>query len=361
MHDWETRLTTRDTNRVVRPFEWGVEHTRGWFCVNGNFPTGVEQSEKFLHDINEEIVANSDEFFSYKTPSDFRLVSEIPRRFATGNHKKNQPDSEPLPAQFLRFTSAVATPYPENNIVNARWFPAPGKRAIILLPQWNADAFAQNVLCRIFNRMGIAALRLSMPYHDNRRPPELTRADYAVSSNIGRTIEAARQAVIDIRSCLDWLETQGYSEFGIVGTSLGSCYAFLASAHDARIKVNAFNHASTYFADVVWTGQSTRHVKESLEAHIDVDRLRKAWMCISPMAYFDKYAAHQKKSLMIYARYDLTFIPELSEQVVAESKRRNLDWQVKVLPCGHYTTGETPYKYMDGWWIGKFIHGAFKK
>jgi len=31
-----------------------------------------------------------------------------------------------------------------------------------------------------------------------------------------------------------------------------------------------------------------------------------------------------------------------------------------VLPCGHYTTGETPYKYMDGWYIGSFVYRAFK-
>jgi len=32
-----------------------------------------------------------------------------------------------------------------------------------------------------------------------------------------------------------------------------------------------------------------------------------------------------------------------------------------VLPCGHYTTGETPYKFMDGWYIGSFIYSAFKQ
>jgi dienelactone hydrolase len=73
-------------------------------------------------------------------------------------------------------------------------------------------------------------LRISLPYHDHRMPPKLTRADYAVSANIGRTIDATRQAVIDVRSCYDWLEHRGYTDLGIVGTSLGSCYAFLATA-----------------------------------------------------------------------------------------------------------------------------------
>ncbi len=105
-------------------------------------------------------------------------------------------------AQFLRFTSPVRTPYPENDLVNARWYPAPEekmqgkpKQAIIVMPQWNADAFSHNVLCSLFNRFGISALRLSKPFHDIRRPAEIERSDYAVSSNIGRTIASVRQAV----------------------------------------------------------------------------------------------------------------------------------------------------------------------
>ena len=30
------------------------------------------------------------------------------------------------------------------------------------------------------------------------------------------------------------------------------------------------------------------------------------------------------------------------------------------MPCGHYTTGETPFKYMDGWHLGWFVYRAFK-
>jgi hypothetical protein len=32
-----------------------------------------------------------------------------------------------------------------------------------------------------------------------------------------------------------------------------------------------------------------------------------------------------------------------------------------VLPCGHYTTGETPYKYIDGWYMGWFVYRAYKE
>ncbi|HZU41891.1 MAG TPA: abhydrolase domain-containing 18 [Terriglobales bacterium] len=351
MYEWETRLTTRDTNRVVRPLDWGAKWTAEWPCRNGS--RGLSNPEDVLIGLNQQILKSSDEFFSYRTPSDFRV--ELQSKSPNGNGVAKNSRGH---AQFLRFTSAVETPYAENNTVNARWFPARGRRAVVVLPQWNSDAEGHNGLCRIFNVLGISALRLSLPYHDVRKPPEIERADYAVSANIGRTIDAARQAVIDVRCCLDWLDQQGYLSLGIVGTSLGSCYAFIAAAHEPRLRTCVFNHASTYFADVVWTGQSTRQIRAGIEDKIDLDRLRQAWLAISPMSYFDAFQRYPRKSLLVYASYDLTFLPEFSQQIVDEFRRRQLDCKVAVLPCGHYSCGEAPFKYMDAWYMARFLEHA---
>jgi hypothetical protein len=116
----------------------------------------------------------------------------------------------------------------------------------------------------LFARFGLTALRLSLPYHDARRPAELQRADYIVSSNLGRTLHANRQAVLDIRRTVDWLAREGFERIGIIGTSLGSCLSMLAMAHDERVRAGAFNHISPFFADVVWRGLSTRYVRDGL-------------------------------------------------------------------------------------------------
>lgn len=362
MHDWEHRLTSVDNNRVVRPLEWGLEWAEGWPCRNGCAPDEIAANpEKFLSAYNRRIIANSDEFYSYSRPDDFRLERREIQVFSTREvpDPKLEEKVRGKYADFLRFTSPVRTPYPENNLANARWFPARGRRAVVLLPHWNSDALAYTSLCRTLNLIGVSVLRLSMPYHDIRMPAEIRRADYAVSANIGRTLDSVRQGVVDVRCCLDWLEQQGFNRLGIVGTSLGSCYAFLAAAHDPRITVAAFNHASTYFADVVWHGQSTRHIRAGMEANIDVERLRQLWAAISPMSYFDQFSRYRRKSLVIYAKYDLTFLPQFSREIVAEFARHRLDHKVVVLPCGHYTIGETPYKYMDGWQIASFLRTAF--
>jgi len=332
MLDWENRLAFRATNRVVRPFEWGLDWTQDWPAA-ARLPRNGHTPHQYLCDLNRLILEKSDDFFGYRVPRDFELDGD-----------------------FLKFTSPVATPHPANDIAHARWFPSPGsKRAVVVLPHWNASAAQHEGLCSGLSRLGISALRISLPYHDYRMPPELQRADYAVSSNVARTMDATRQAVIDVRCCLDWLQSLGYDRLGIVGTSLGSCYAFLASAHDERLAVNVFNHCSSYVADVVWTGLSTQHIRQGLEGHIDLDQLREVWMAISPVNYMKKFAAHKKKSKFIYTTYDTTFLPELSIDTIARIRNHGIDHQVVVLPCGHYTMGETPFKFLDGYHICSFF------
>jgi hypothetical protein len=336
MDDWENRLCSRATNRKVRPFEWGLEWTREWPCAQ-RLPQNGHDPHGYLRLLNQAALADSDEFFRYEPPTDFALEGKL-----------------------LRFTSAVKTPHPANNVVHGQWFPAaskPGRRrvAVVVLPHWNASATQHSALCAGMAKLGISALRLSLPYHDYRMPAELERADYAVSSNIARTVDATRQAVIDTRSCVDWLEAQGFGSIGIVGTSLGSCYAFLASVHDPRLKVNVFNHCSTYFADVVWEGLSTQHIRESLESAVTIEQLRDAWMAISPPYYIERYAGLKKKPLFMFARYDTTFPTRFSEQVIAKARELGFEHKAVVLPCGHYTLGETPFKFIAGYQICNFL------
>ncbi len=323
---WEHKLATQDTNRVVRPFDYGLEWLEGAHR-NGN-------PARDLRDFVRAAVQDSSCFYSYQAPTDYRL---------NGSH--------------LTFSSAVSSPYPENDLVHADFFPAGNDRgrAVVVLPQWNSDAQGHVGLCRLLNRFGITALRMSMAYHDRRMPPELQRADYHVSSNIGRTIHAARQSVIDARSCFDWLQSRGYQKLGILGTSLGSCVAFITTAHDDRIRAGVFNHVSMYFSDVVWTGLSTQHVRDGFGSQVTQDDLREFWSVISPATYLPRMCNRDMEFLLIWARYDSTFLPEFSLQVLDHFRRLKLKHEIFALPCAHYTTGKFPFNIMDGLAMCRFL------
>ncbi|OLE54739.1 MAG: hypothetical protein AUG51_06430 [Acidobacteria bacterium 13_1_20CM_3_53_8] len=326
----EIHHSQRDKNRIIRPFEWGTSFVTDH--LNGDDPRHVLQTHA------REALNQSEEFFALAPINDYELNGQV-----------------------LTWTSAVHTPSHENNLARARFFPAremkgERRRAVVLLPQWNAQPESHINLSKILSRLGIAALRLTMPYHEERKPPELERADFLVSSNIGRTIQSVRQAVLDTRAAVRWLVTEGYDRIGIMGTSIGSCTAFLAFSHDARIDVGVFNHVSGYFADVVWRGISTQHVRAGFGDQVTLEELREFWLPISPLPFINRLKGMRQRPMrFIAARHDLTFPADLSENVIMETKRLGIPLDVAWLPCGHYTSGERPWIYLDGWKIVTFL------
>ena len=325
-HAWERRLAAVDTDRVVRPFEWGLEWLDG---CDHKTPDPARQVERWASGVLSDTA-----WFDTSPCRDYVLQDER-----------------------LTFSSEIHTPHTENNTVHARYFPAERRanrrRATLVLPQWNADPDGHVGLCRLLARVGISALRLSLPYHDARMPSELQRADYIVSANIGRTLQVNRQAVLDARRAIAWLAARGYDRIGILGTSLGSCLAMLTAAHEPFVKAAALNHISPYFADVVWEGLSTAHVRAGLDRTIDLDLLRRLWLPISPHPYLGRL--QDTPALLLYARYDLSFPVRLSRQLIADFERRGIRHDVTMLPCGHYTTGKAPFKWMDGYALVQFL------
>jgi hypothetical protein len=187
-------------------------------------------------------------------------------------------------------------------------------------------------------------------------PPELTRADFIVSANIGRTAQVCRQAVLDARRAIHWLHAEGYESIGILGTSLGSCLSMLTTAHEPLINAAALNHISPYFADVVWNGLSTKHVRATLEGSVTLDELRRMWLPISPLPFLEQVRG--RAILLVYALYDLTFPVELSRQLVNAFRDHDVPHRLAVLPCGHYSTGKLPFNWIDGLTLCRFLSGA---
>jgi len=263
MHGRERAHHERDNNRLVRPFEWGLQFISDH--VNGDDPREV------LRRHSEQAMAQSEEFYLLPDISDFQLQGDQ-----------------------LTWTSAIHTPAAENNLARARYFPVKPKKArqprsaVVVLPQWNAQPESHIEACRIFNFIGMSALRLTLPYHEQRRSHDLQRADHLVSTNVGRTIQSMRQAVLDTRAAVRWLKNQGYERIGILGTSVGSCIAFLAFAHEPDINAGTFNHVSGYVADVAWRGLSTRHLREGFANHLTLDELRDYWTPISPVPFITR-------------------------------------------------------------------------
>ncbi len=347
-HRWEQRLAevSRD-ERIVRPFDWGLD-----WMPQSHAPVNGDDPRAAIRAWVDEVMADTDAFFTPEPTTDYTLVPASDALRAGGE------------AGTLTFPSGYTTPHPENNTVYARYFPAnpirkprngktPVRRAVVVLAQWNSDAEGHIGLCKLLSKLGIASLRISLPYHDHRMPPELTRADYIVSANVVRTLQVCRQAVLDVRRALWWLHGQGYERLGLLGTSLGSCLAMLTGAHEPLVRAQALNHVSPHFGDVVWRGLSTEHVRQGMEGHVDLADLRDLWRPISPWSYLNR--VQEMHTLLVYAKYDLTFPVDLSLMLLDEWKKRHPNTRTAMLPCGHYSTGVAPFKFIDGYYLGNFL------
>ena len=165
---------------------------------------------------------------------------------------------------------------------------------MLILPNWNAKWHGQVALCHWLQRIGISAMKMSLPYHDRRMAQGHERADQLVGPNIGLTLVANRQAVQDARACLSWLERQGYDRLGILGTSIGSSVGYITLVHDERVCAGGFFHVSTYFADVVSQGMTTNHVWEGVAPRSQRGRIAAILGADQPNAV--RRARHGRKS-----------------------------------------------------------------
>ena len=359
---YEHRRWTTDDNRRVQPFDWGLEHI-------GGDPSDPHPAA-YVREYAKHAIENSAKWFETTPATDYALDSE----------------------NVLTFTSSIQSPWPENNTVCAQFFPsrrsstgtpacapahstehssqAPksGQRvasqsgpAVVLLPNWNAKWRGQRGLCEWLQRIGITVLRLSLPYHDRRMAKGHERADQLVGPNIGLTLQANRQAVQDTRRCLRWLEQQGFSRLGILGTSIGSSVGYITMVHDDALRAGGFFHVSTYFADVVSQGMTTTHVWESLRHHVTVDELRDFWAPVSPMPYVERGLGANKNAFMVYGKYDPTFLPALTAQMLAALRQHHANLRTLELHCGHYSLELPPFSHIAGYRMLTFLRSALAR
>jgi hypothetical protein len=314
----------QEPNRRLLPFSWGLEHIGG----DPNDPDPQVFLERFV----DRTVGASDEWFACTPAEDYALKDNV-----------------------LTFTSEIASPWAENNRVHGQLFPGTRRAAVIVLAQWNARWEEQQNVCRWLNRCGLTAIKMSLPYHDRRAVPGHPRADHLIGPNIGLTMQANRQAVVDVRRTVRWLERQGYGPIGILGTSIGSSIAFITVCHEPALRAGAFLHVATYFGDVVANGLTTMNVWESLGARITHEQARRYWSPISPYPYIGKLSAARKQLFTVSGRYDPTFWPEFTNAFLEAARRRGVQLKNVSLPCGHYSLGTAPFSYIAGYRFGTFL------
>jgi hypothetical protein len=247
------------------------------------------------------------------------------------------------PPSFRRQGSMLAFDSPSggdgpNSLARAQIYEASSRRrAVVLLPYWNASRQDCKPFGTLLARCGVTCVQLSLPYHDERQTPGVGFARELACENLGLTIRANRQAVLDARACLAWLEQEGYQRIGIVGVSIGASIASIVAAVDDHVRAAALLLMADDFAKVVWTGSATRHVRLSLERRFSRDEVRSAWSIISPASHAARLSARLDRLLIVSGELDTVFLPELTRAYVERLRSLGLCPAWIRYGCGHYT------------------------
>lgn len=141
------------------------------------------------------------------------------------------------------FAARYAT-YTETHVVHGfryRPFMGPSRATLLFLHGWTGGDYRWETrallpwLCR---RCGYTVVALVHPYHGARTPQQARfSGEYFLSSDLVRTVEACRQAVIDARLALNWLlagGTPASGPLGVTGISLGGFVTYLLLCADDR-------------------------------------------------------------------------------------------------------------------------------
>lgn len=240
----------------------------------------------------------------------------------------------------LRFPSPVASPVPLNNTVHAEYFqPTTAGRhpGVVVLHILGADFALSRYLAARLADAGVAALFVKLPYYGERRPTGPASETRFLSANIGRTTEAMRQGILDVRRGLAWLSSRPEIDperLGVTGISLGGIISSVVAAVDPSIDRVAILLAGGGLADILWN-MPEREAKAYREAWIasgrtfaDLEALVRPY---DPLTHAARLKG--KHVLMIAGNVDEVVPPRAARQLWHAAGEPPIHW----LDCGHYS------------------------
>ncbi|MGI4788846.1 MAG: alpha/beta hydrolase family protein [Janthinobacterium lividum] len=244
--------------------------------------------------------------------------------------------------QVLRVTypSPVVTPYPVNNLVTGFLFlpSTPGPHPVMLVEhEWlPVELSNEFVLCASLARGGVAAFLVVQPYSYNRRILPRVEDVELLSGDTHQTVAAVRQAVLDNRRALDWLQSRpdiDPTRMGVAGISLGGILAPLIAGVDHRARVLVTIVGGADVSDLVYDSFITYGLRPSLLYHgVTFDSIKRDYAPIEPTNWLA--GLDPKNALLFNGRFDVFVNPKQAHHLANALGGAPIVW----INTGHYGT-----------------------
>ena len=234
------------------------------------------------------------------------------------------------------FPSPIASPYPENNIAYGLADlrpPGMARGALIFLHGHKMTGLGPlEWFTRLSIRAGYDVYYLVGPYHMLRRPKGSYNGQYSVSADLGRTLQAFQQGVVETRLLISWIKSQQELPVALAGISLGGYVAALAACVDGRIAALAPMVTGASFARLVWEDYSLRYVRgELLKAGVGPQELEEIWALTAPGRW--RPLLQPERILLMAGQHDPAVLPSNTLDLWRAWGQPGLRWY----PCGHTT------------------------
>jgi len=267
---------------------------------------------------------------------------EVPPRYRLTAHRfdyemtfKYALAASGLSVYRLRFPSPVETPHKENNTVHAEYYRPNGKGpfpGVIILDITGGDQSLSRSIATRLAQKGIAGLFVQMAYYGPRRPPNSKLR--LLSTNLGHSMEAIRQTVLDLRRATAWLESRpeiDRKRLGILGTSLGSLIAALTAEMEPKLGRVAVLLGGGGLVDAYYDHPRAapyRRVFEKLGGK--KEHVKKLLAPVDPLTCADNLK--DRKVLILAGKRDEIVPPRMALALWEASGKQKIVW----FDCTHY-------------------------
>lgn len=246
-------------------------------------------------------------------------------------------DSEESIEYLIQFDSAEKSGFAENDRVQMRiLLPSNVEKPpmVMILHYWGAPNLrVERALARDLNERGIGAAILVLPYHLSRTPAGAVSGAMAIQPDPAKLNSTMRQAVLDVRRGLDFIEGQKECGrlIGIYGTSLGAIISSLSYALDDRLPNAVFLLGGVDLAKIVWNSSLTAPIRDGLRSKgWNETSLAEALKQVEPGRYLKE--KQNSRTLIMRANYDSVIPKECTDALIQLLPNS----QVLSLDTGHY-------------------------
>ncbi len=165
--------------------------------------------------------------------------------------------------------SPISSGCPENDMTHMNiWLGPKGWKSPVMFMLHGVMSVSDvgyRMWAKKLNALGWSAIFFHLPYHYGRKPKQALSGEMALTSNLIRTSEGIRQAVVELRWMCRLLKQKGVPHIGLWGTSYGGWIASLLAVLEESISTAWLLEPIVDVDIAIWESPATRTLQRQLK------------------------------------------------------------------------------------------------